>query len=551
MIGLDSIELEARIFGFLGNSSAGFRTKVPATFNLHILSKLRIGCSFKATSVAGLNATKAVEACRVINGTLYILKWDIILKLTGNSTNYVFKEFETIEKIRNEILIEEPEATVYIQVKIIELEFENSGINMGHIVRILKNPLFCHQEITHLKRVLAGIITIANAYNFPVIINSEIPERGCSHAEDTEWVSFLKKIPHFKNSKTENTSGSQYYFEKHRYSFPIAAQQYMTDVCMNWVDGDSEIPANYFHNNYLGAIFYPDDVHDQTALENVLATMLQFVFYRFHSLEIVCSSNFSSVYHAIKLVFELESNLIRNSSVFVSFFSSVNETLTNLTFFENFLDEFEVKGLSAIHGIHVELQEHSKTGNWHWYEDGIAPLDLSAYIKLQTIFENKFRQKNRAMKFGIVVNIKRYFELIQAIINPDAVHQEYVHQINRIDHIVFVDEFYVGYANQMHYLQRMFDDHLNYKRVIQKLIPDVEVYFRVEVSIELTADPKIMDDYRRILAHFERFSKSYNFRYFLVNAFDNQLGRKNGWWEIKNHSDLTEVQAYVEKETGN
>jgi len=140
----------------------------------------------------------------------------------------------------------------------------------------------------------------------------------------------------------------------------------------------------------------------------------------------------------------------------------------------------------------------------------------------------------------------------QLIIQTEKPKDNIAKLLSGLDYIVCTDQLQVLLQDDAGNLGKIFDAHLYLQRIFKELQPHLQIRFRVELIVHLSEDKATMDRYLKTISHFQKYGTAYGIRYFLVEAFDgeSESSNKNGWWGIKDYTDLTDPQSYVEKESG-
>ncbi|CAL8136846.1 unnamed protein product [Orchesella dallaii] len=538
------IVLESLVFQFTNTSLDEYQPLVDSQFALRMSTKLKVGCSLRHTSFEGLNATAFVTACKSINGELYVLKWALTLNWREDRKNsYLYyenvlrRELMAINYLRAAIVNDHPEATVTFQLDVAGINKVGTADSaIDFLSGDVDNSLFCNPMIKGINKYFEAMIIWANAYNFPVILNSEL-NSFYSNNEHTGWFSFLRRYPHLKYDPSDAKFRS--ISDKNGPSYMDPDNNLTMDPCIEWTEGRPEVKNDHFHTEYIGAIFHTDGLKKEgTVDQEEFATMFEFIFHRFHLIEIVSSTNFQDVVEAVDYMCKEFPESVSNSTIFMSYVAS-DDSSGETSKFENFLNVLE--GTPLISGIHIELLQYSKYVS---NSGKAAPIDLTKYTALKTVFDEKVGGKT---KFGIIVDLERCWEIVRYVILKTDPYDKGLELLYKADYLICQSET-GAIHDYKEILQFQFDRHLYIKRVFQQLLPQLEVYFRIEADFELDKDPATMEKYLRLVAHFRKFGEAYDISYFMVEAFDNELGRKNGWWEMKNTTDLTDPKAYVEKE---
>jgi len=95
---------------------------------------------------------------------------------------------------------------------------------------------------------------------------------------------------------------------------------------------------------------------------------------------------------------------------------------------------------------------------------------------------------------------------------------------------------------------------LNLNRFYKNIWPRLNVIFNIKYDFHLNTaktNRRIARIILKKLSFFKTFAEAYRIKFFIVNAFDTQSsGGNNGWWKIKNFTDLLSPKNYVEKVPG-
>ncbi|CAL8132556.1 unnamed protein product [Orchesella dallaii] len=150
---LKNIVLKTLLFKIGYTEAGNFQAFVDIDFASHIVHNYQIGCNISVKVFSQVSPSTVVEVCKNISGSLYILNSEVVLgniSEMGTGYNYHYpniirKQLEHIKSIRNDILIQHPNATVYLTLSLLSNypEDEDNTValnnNWRNIVAAIKN----------------------------------------------------------------------------------------------------------------------------------------------------------------------------------------------------------------------------------------------------------------------------------------------------------------------------------------------------------------------------------------------------------------------------
>ncbi|CAL8068418.1 unnamed protein product [Orchesella dallaii] len=518
-------------------------------------SNMVIACVFLLKSFEEVNPPAVVNACNEINGTVYILRTTTPLNWSPDFWSYSFyfentvrKELEEAIEIRKFIINKQPLAKVHLELTM--KEYGNRGKYFAEI-----NSLFCDEFGVGLNNYLEAIINWANLKNFPIILNCDSPLK-IYYSLYHDLFSMLRELynPYLEWSLQDENEKIETEFQLKNSTIEThpsflmknylkSNYNWKMDTCINWEEEKSFLKDTHIYSNYVGITFRTENmvINRTSSLEEYIIK-LQFIFHRFQLIEIVANTDFPNLVDGISLAIRVPKG--NNPKNFVCYVPTNKDPHTELRKFQSLLDSvtgkasYEHLGLS---GIHVELA-HEQI----YLDEEVAYNITTAASVINMV--NLIKQSK--LKAGILTSVEICEKIIRNTVLPQGnldaeLLKEADYIICKVEDVSSFIGIRIGIRSDY---ERILDTHLFIKRLANILFPQLVVNFRVELLIEINANPKFMLEYLNLVNLFKTFGSAYDISYFIVEAFDNQLREeKTGWWGIENSSDLTNPKSYVEK----
>ncbi|CAL8121410.1 unnamed protein product [Orchesella dallaii] len=511
--------------------SANIDTKIGQQIVSH---GVKVGCTFAHELVNQSEAAAMVEACQEIKGTVYLLTQPEIYLTTDIDNplyyNYAVRNvLESAKEFRASILKFQPDAKVYFELPIIS----KVDIRQRDYAKV---TVFCNDNILSVNEYYEAILNWAKFNNFPVILKSVVD--NFDYPDYSSWLSYLR--PTFWDVSREyrpNLAELHPSFVLRNY--PKDMNNWTIDPCISWTKKRPEIGVDYFHNKYIGTIYDTRYIRQNKSLvSDEYEMLLQFISYRFNSAEIIVSDNWQNFTDACKqFTTEFwngpEKNYLINYA-FPNYGTSHIEKLEKLTRsagYRKFLREIPNKGKCAVQGVH---------------------LDLSMLGKRETFTDTRIVQKLTVtgreldIKIGILLNNTACMNAFQLILFQNISSP---HIFTHLNYLVCKENHKILDMENIERIGKVLDTHLYLKRVLKEFLPNLDVYFRFEVDVVLDEDKGIMERYLKLISHLKKFGEAYDISYFVVQAFDEENSRANGWWTNSKYTNLSNPFTYVEKES--
>ncbi|CAL8132399.1 unnamed protein product [Orchesella dallaii] len=551
---LKSVTPKVLIFQLSNIGTIRMRAHAPIEFVKKVSPKLKFGCSYWKSNGFGkmvLNESEVasiVEACKEINGSLYLIKSEVTLEPKNYQTNYhlhyedsVRKELDAVNSFRKEILRRHPEAQVYLGLDV-------TATRPLEIKENYKVTAFCNQAVLEGNLYIEAIVNWAKFNNFPIILKSAFDY--LEGPEFLSWLSFLRPQEYLQKqsvpSVDEEDEEEMEEEENHgniaalfpsfvMRNYPSGINNWTIEPCIEWTQHRLSAQASFFHNHHIGTILDTTDFINQELPIEAYEILLQFILHRFQVAEIVVEKNHQDVMAALKSL--SEKNLVGpNHTLFISYFEadhSKNLAPKSTSELKKFLEDLSKEKSSYLSGVYVDLHKSLVIGE----EEPLLELLLN-------------RTAGFNFDVGILINSSSCLTAAEIVLLKHA-SSEFLKMFSKLNYIVCKSEFELLSQDDQLNLGTVFDTHLYLKRIFQQIQPNLKVFFRVEISVTLNKDKETMNRYLRLLSHFHKFGSAYDINYFIVEAFDgdSKNGQANGWWAVKNYTDLTNPHSFVEKES--
>ncbi|ODM88461.1 Tyrosine-protein kinase Fer [Orchesella cincta] len=437
-----------------------------------------------------------------------------------------FPTLEGAERVRNMIVTLHPELEVYLQINV------NNNFWVQKLNRGYKVTAFCDEEVLQANIYFEAILNWSKLKNFPVILSNALDMFVSPTV--LSWLTLLRPLDLSSNeSSTELHPVAADYPLFVLRNFPIGLHNWKVDPCIERDKVPPKVTSNYFHNNYVGAIFHFPQ-HKNDALQRSNEVMLQFVLNRFQYVEMVTGLDGRDIRDSLEKLNENE--LIKSNQTFLVCFEVANSDRLHVTF-SNFVALINSLKIMAIKGVHLEFLNTST-----------ANIEIDGMHGEFGLVTNKLRKLD--IDLGILIHSTTCLDLIQYLIYSTPQSKSISNLLNKVNYIICKDKLDVRGKSDINYLAGLLDTHLYISRAYQELYPAIKMYFRVELLTELNSKPINMDPYLKYVSYFMDFATAYDIKYFLVEAFDDESGdQKNGWWGIKDFTSLADPYNYFEKES--
>jgi len=276
-------------------------------------------------------------------------------------------------------------------------------------------------------------------------------------------------------------------------------------------------------------VFHIEDYHDVQSTQ----LMVQFIFNRFQTVEIVVEQNDRHILSALELISATEHGNLSNE-IYISYPPKRKGEYERILQLQS---QFQNKDLPFIKGIHVDLSA---------FEGKSTRSELLKQDPIQAIYETK---NSSEIDLGVLVNTSLCLDIIHHLVDGKPMEPSILKAFQDADYLLCRDEINQTERDSKVFLSDLFDTHLYIKRVFLELQPRLNIFFRVELNADVTRNS--IGSYLTFLSHFKKFGAAYNITYIIVEGFDRKTSQfKNGWWAIETDADLTNPKTYTEKEPG-
>ncbi|CAL8132246.1 unnamed protein product [Orchesella dallaii] len=407
---------------------------------------------------------------------------------------------------------------------------------------------FCNKAVLEGNLYIEAIVNWAKFNNFPISLKTAFDDLNKPTFDS--WLSLLRpqeylqkqpvpsveevdEVDMEENGNYRNLAAFFPSFVMRNY--PSGINNWTVDPCIEWTQ-DRPSVETVLHNRHIGTIFDTTDFSNQEVSIEAYEILLQFILYRFQVAEIVVEKSNRDVTAALTSL--SESSLVgQNHKLFISYFEADQDKHVapkSTSELKNFLEDLSKDSLSNVAGVHVDLHKSLVIG------------EKQPLLELLTNMAGTF-----SFDVGIFMNSSSCLNVGKSLLLEHA-NLKFLKLFSKLNYIVCKSELELLSEDDKLSLGTAFDTHLYLKRIFQQIQPSLKVFFRVEISVNLNKDKETMNRYIRLLSHFQKFGSAYDINYFIVEAFDGDIksGQANGWWAVKNYTDLTNPYSFVEKESG-
>ncbi|CAL8136900.1 unnamed protein product, partial [Orchesella dallaii] len=521
--------LKALLFKLSITPDETFKVDADSSFLQEMSLKFIVGCRIFVNPLLERvdleNKTEnIVESCIGINGTISVLYTGVLVSEDIDHMDYtdeLRKHLIRLRNFRNSILNYHPEAVVYLEIQM----FTDIGANQN-------NTVFCDPNVLRLNEYFEGVLNWAKFNDIPIILKSATDDLQTPVA--TSWLSYLRPIGDMALTRVVFP-----FFVMRNYPTEETINGWEVNPCITWTDERPEIPLNFFMNKFIATSFNPELIKTNFTMEDS-TMMLRFIFHRFQNVEIVVGTYSGVITESLQKVIN-EGN-ITEKSVFLCF-SVLPNIADNVKFINDslsiLLDAGGAVNRKMLNGIHLDFSKLNVVGNFQ----GDNGDYFSDQWELPSAVTNTLN-----VPIGIILNSTVCMGIYFSIAGNYPT-DEVVDLIKAANYIVCNENLNVETQDDMETLGHIFDTHMYIKLAFEEVLPNLDIIFRVHLDVILNEDSGIMERYLRVLSHFKKFGFAYNIKYILGDAFDTAGETKNGWWAIKDYSDLTNPKTYVEKQS--
>jgi len=524
---IKNFELKAIVFRVMtaDKENATLGVNIDNELALVVSKNFMVGCFYPHNLHKKISLTEEiVEVCKSINGSMYVLQAEVNLQTLDKIspyyyTNAVRKNLEEVKLTRELILEKHPSAIVYLHIL-----FKTS------LGEDQSNTVFCNQLVLQVNEFYDAILNWAKLSDIPVIM-----KYATDCLEDapraSSWFSRLKIAG---NDVTSAHLQPQLVIR----NFPVESKQFLVDPCIEKTTGRDDIGGNFFQNDVIGSImpiaFIDPHAHDP--IDEAVETMLQFVLQKFQLLEIEVTSSYNS---GAKILKQMAEKYIITPSKTIFMLNNNPLSIDQANHLLESIKNLKSHPDMVVVGVHANIIS--------WFAKKLQKQDLS---EAEKIFEpwKHFDEKRVEIgfDFGVLLTSEQCMVYFYGLFPFRGNMTRWFGE----DYIVCQETISLFDQDDEKSLGYLFDKHLFLKKVFKVVSPEKSVYFRVLVEVALGESTETMDRYLGLLSNFKKFGGAYNTTYFMVQAFDVDNGRRNGWWSIKNYTDLTNAHTYVEKQSG-
>ncbi|CAL8130441.1 unnamed protein product [Orchesella dallaii] len=244
--------------------------------------------------------------------------------------------------------------------------------------------------------------------------------------------------------------------------------------------------------------------------------MLQFILYRFYLVEIVVGTNWNVAVTSLGRL-QACTHCVGNWVLlqFTSKETGIGGKCSEFKTFLNVVDSVRFGKSILIKGIHFRFDISDEIKEYFVKNEKEIE---SQIVETETLI-SLGRDLNYRM--GIVSNLSTCMQIVRRYIHLKPTNSRISEFLKRIDYLICEETLSMEINYNIKDIMEFFDTHLYLNQFFMKFQPHLELSFR--------------------------FGSAYNISYLPIQAFDSESMSKQGWWAIKNYSDLSSALSYEER----